>query len=109
MSSSYLGGRVGLYLRQARKNKGLTIDQVATDADFTTSALSMLEKGVRNERINLDKLRVLALMVGYPSLSKLIADAENNLTDEQVIARGEKLRKSVLERESKLRRKASRR
>lgn len=85
MSGSYIGKRVGVYLREARTKKGLTLSEVASVAGVTIGSLSHLESGHRNERLDLDKLQLLAKKVGYSSLSKLIADAERRGKTEEVI------------------------
>lgn len=45
----------------------------------------MLESGVRSERFQLDKLRLLALAVGYDSLADLIVAAEDKLDAREVV------------------------
>lgn len=60
------------YLKEKRKNKGLTQQNVAERLNISTQYYSLIEKGERQESLSLSMLDKLAEVLGVP-LSDLIA------------------------------------
>ena len=60
------------YLKEKRKSKGLTQQNVAERLNISTQYYSLIEKGERQESLNLSTLDKLAEIFGVP-LSDLIA------------------------------------
>lgn len=75
-AASRLSLRIGAALYNARQELGTTQTEVADEAGVTQSLISMIEKGHRNKKFDLDQLDTIARAVGKESLSELIADAE---------------------------------
>ncbi|MCJ8334468.1 MAG: helix-turn-helix domain-containing protein [Epibacterium sp.] len=77
-----IGFAVGQILREARKGKGHTQEEVAWLAGISQAMLSHIESGNRNVRLNVVTLYKVAKAVGIRSLSQLMEMAESEASND---------------------------
>lgn len=86
-----LNFRIGLIVKRLRCSKNIKQVDFAKTVGLTQPQLSMFENGKANQRLNLNQLKEMALMVGLESLSELIELVEKERNSKGVIERLSKL------------------
>ncbi len=83
--------RLGIIIRRLRQSLGISQKHLANAAGIDQSMISLIEKGKRNTRINLNSLQAIARELKQDSVSTLIAFAEDIGDLETELASTEKL------------------
>jgi transcriptional regulator with XRE-family HTH domain len=81
---SSLSFRIGMVIRQLRTAQGMTQAKLATLTGVRQNMLSMIERGERNSRINVEALERIAKALNHCSLSSFIQIAESTRSENQI-------------------------